>query len=317
MKLPEDQEPKSLRLNSSARVGHDFGRMSVLMAARSETKPGPVDEEAAEDRKKRPEQKQQVSLPTATERGDKDDSGCFQIMSAGKVEPGRPPTFPQHFGTTVYDASKIEKWPSFTWKESLQPTEALGTSWQAYATPASEKGYKVTADDSTNPVFQQYVLKYPNYNYYVRVSPTAADVIAAAEQQHINDLSEGWEITGEATAKAINAVAKEEPATRAEAVEKVEAKLGKLGKAIHSGLSKGGRLEDSLLPLMNTAARKSVEARDTSKKHDIGLNYVMADDQKKRVLFEVNEDFKLDQTKSADIVNLKAILPDEAKASGG
>jgi hypothetical protein len=235
---------------------------------------------------------------------------------SGKVEWGRPAKFPQIFGYTVYDANQIEKWPSFTWKSTLEKTDAVGTSWQAYATPASERGYKVTADDSTNPVFQTYVLKYPNYNYYVRVSPKAAEIIAAAEQQHINDLSEGWEITGEATSKAINEVAGQEPDARADAVGKVEAKLGALGKSIRSGLMKGGRLEDSLRPLLDTAAKKSKEARDDSKKHDLGLNYVMADDQKKAVLFEVNEDFKLDKTTSKDVVNVKSILPDQSGAAG-
>jgi hypothetical protein len=79
---------------------------------------------------------------------------------------------------------------------------------------------------------------------------------------------------------------------------------------------KGGRLEDSLRPLLDTAAKKSKEARDDSKNHDLGLNYVMADDQKKAVLFEVNEDFKLDKTTSKDVVNLKSILPDQSAAAG-
>ena len=30
-----------------------------------------------------------------------------------------------------------------------------------------------------------------------------------------------------------------------------------------------------------------------------------------------NEDFKLDKTKSADVINLKAILPNESKPAGG
>jgi len=310
----EDQ--RHFVLSSSAGHGHDIGRIPITLAAQGGSEPEAVAEETDEERKKKPGVEEKAQEPVAKKKGE-DEQGCFQILGSGKVEPGRPPKFPQIFGYTVYDSSQIDKWPSFIWKSTLEKTDALGTSWQAYATPASEKGYKVTADDSSNPVFQKYVLKYPNYNYYVRVSPTAAELIAAAEQQHINDLSEGWEITGEATAKAINEVAKEEPDTRADAVSKVEAKLGKLGKAIHSGLAKGGRLEDSLKPLLDNAAKKSKEARDDSKKHDLGLDYVMADDQKKRVLFEVNEDFKLDKTKSSDIINLKSIVPDEAKAAGG
>jgi hypothetical protein len=317
LKRADDGEQEQGRLNDPAGSGHDIGRIPITLAARGGTEPEAVNQETDEERKKKKPEAEDKPQESLAEKKGEDDQGCFQILGSGKVEPGRPAKFPQVFGYTVYDTSQIEKWPSFVWKSTLEKTDALGTSWQAYATPASEKGYKVTADDSTNPVFQKYVLKYPNYNYYVRVSPTAAETIAAAEQQHINDLSEGWEITGEATAKAINEVAKEEPDTRADAVSKVEAKLGKLGNAIHSGLAKGGRLEDSLKPLLDNAARKSKEARDDSKKHDLGLDYVMADDQKLRVLFEVNEDFKLDKTKSSDVVNLKSIVPDETKASGG
>jgi hypothetical protein len=337
---PEGWEP----IAAPSGIGHSIGHIAISLNAESRDGPrGLTDEEPGKEREERePEKEEMAKRPVSQEKGAEDSNGCFQLLHseaggqaagrvqfapmpvlndlqgltfAGRVEWGRPAKFPQIFGYTVYDASQIEKWPSFTWKSTLERTDAVGTSWQAYATPASEKGYKVTADDSNNPVFQTYVLKYPNYNYYVRVSPKAAEIIAAAEQQHVNDLSEGWEIIGEATSKAINEVATEEPDARAEAVGKVEAKLGALGKSIHSGLMKGGRLEDSLRPLLDIAAKKSKEARDDSKKHDLGLQYVMADDQKKAVLFEVNEDFQLDKTTSKDVVNLKGILAD-AGASG-
>jgi hypothetical protein len=337
----EDRQP----IPAPSGIGHSIGHIPISLNAKSTDEPrGPTDDDPGKEREERePEQEEMADGPVSKKEDAEDSDGCFQLLHseaggqatgrvqfaqmpilndpqgvtfAGKVEWGRPAKFPQIFGYTVYDANQIEKWPSFTWKSTLQKTDAVGTSWQAYATPASEQGYKVTADDSTNPVFQKYVLKYPNYNYYVRVSPKAAEIIAAAEQQHINDLSEGWEITGEATSKVINEVATEEPDARTDAVSKVEAKLGALGKSIHSGLIKGGRLEDSLRPLLDTAAKKSKEARDDSKKHDLGLDYVMADDQKKAVLFEVNEDFKLDKTTSKDVVNLKSILPDESRSAG-
>jgi hypothetical protein len=337
----EYQEP----IATPSGIGHSIGQIAIsLNAKHGDGPPGPTDDAPRKEREERePEEEEMANRPVSTKKGDEDSDGCFQLLHSegsrqetgrvqfaqmpvlndlrgstfsGKVEWGRPAKFPQIFGYTVYDANQIERWPSFTWKSTLEKTDAVGTSWQAYATPAREQGYKVTADDSTNLVFQTYVLKYPNYNYYVRVSPKAAEIIAAAEQQHINDLSEGWEITGEATSKAINEVAGQEPDVRADAVGKVEAKLGALGKSIHSGLMKGGRLEDSLRPLLDTAAKKSKEARDDSKKHDLGLNYVMADDQRKAVLFEVNEDFKLDKTTSKDVVNLKSILPDQSGAAG-
>jgi hypothetical protein len=330
---------------SPSGIGHSIGHIAIsLNAKHGDGSPGPTDDALGKEREERePEEEGLANRPVSTKKGDEDSDGCFRLLHSegsrqapgrvqfaqapvlnaprgstfsGTVEWGRPAKFPQIFGYTVYDANQIEKWPSFTWKSTLEKTDAVGTSWPAYATPASERGYKVTADDSTNTVFQTYVLKYPNYSYYVRVSPKAAEIIAAAEQQHINDLSEGWEITGEATSKAINEVAGQEPDARADAVAKVEAKLGALGTSIESGLVKGGRLEDSLRPLLDTAAKKSKEARDDSKNHDLGLNYVMADDQKKAVLFEVNEDFKLDKTTSKDVVNLKSILPNQSGAPG-
>ena len=53
--------------------------------------------------------------------------------------------------------------------------------------------------------------------------------------------------------------------------------------------------------------RQSVAQRDTTNKHTIPLRYVMKDDRKKKVLFEVNDDFKLDATPSESIVNIGTI----------
>jgi len=52
---------------------------------------------------------------------------------------------------------------------------------------------------------------------------------------------------------------------------------------------------------------QSRKARDESKKHKIDTKYVMKDDQKKRVLYEVDEGFKLDATPSDAVVNIGTI----------
>ena len=248
------------------------------------------------------------------------------VAFGGQVEWGKPPQFPTMLGYTYYHSRLIELWPSFNLKceRSIIPwgykctpvkTDAAGAIWPSCATPENENGYRVKSDQPNIPIFQHYVSKYPDYEYYVRVSYKAAITIAECEQQHLNDYDHGWELTGEAVAKAINEVAAEEPtvqsdpiAAKGSAIDKVVNRLGRLGNAIRSYLESGGRLENALKPAMDNASEQSIAQRDTTGKHRQELRYVMVDDQKKLVLFEVNEDFKLDATPSSEVVNLDKIL---------
>jgi hypothetical protein len=241
---------------------------------------------------------------------------------AGQVKWQQPAQFPKALGYTYYHADLIQLWPSFTpvcepkFGEvtcKLSKTDAIGAEWPSVATPENQQGYLVTPDKTLNPVFQQHVKE--DYSHYVRVGGKAANNIAAAEQQHLNDFDLAWEITGEAVAKAINAVADEEPTvrpTKPEAkialADKVVAKLGTLGTVIRGALESGGRLEKALRPAMDKANQASLAQRDATGKHTPELLYVMTDDQKKAVLFEVDEDFVLDTTPSSKIVNLGTIL---------
>jgi len=218
-------------------------------------------------------------------------------------------------GQTYYARKDIEIWPSYHskverslwpwgWQAKVQKTDAAGGVWNALATPENQEGYKMPVERP----------QYPGYEVYIRESGAAANNIAAAEQQHINDLDTGWAITGLAARDAINQVAAEEPdvkddevSAKKAAADKVAAKMGPLGAKIRGALDSQGRLEDALGPMMDNSVTQSRKARDDTGKHKIPIKYVMKDDQKKRVLYEVDDEFKLDTTASDAVVNIGTI----------
>lgn len=237
-----------------------------------------------------------------------------KLLHAGTVKPAKHSAFPYTMGQTAYERGKIEIWPSFNvtystpfwhWLSTTarpQPTTAVGGDWWAIATPANEEGYKMPDGRA----------EYPGYDYYIKVSAAAAAMIVKAEQQHINDLDQGWAITGGATAAAINATAEEEPdvrpnkpAAKQAAAEKVAAKLP-IGDRIKGGLRSGGRLEDTLAPLMDGSSTASAAFRDKGK-HTIPLRFVEKDEKQKRVVFDVDDSFHLDETASESVVNAGTI----------
>jgi hypothetical protein len=233
-------------------------------------------------------------------------------LNAGQVKWGRHSGFPKVMGQTYYAHNDIEKWPSFRtvpersiwpwgWQANISKTDAVGGIWDALATPENEEGYKVPGNDP----------EHPDYDIYVRESGAAANNVAAAEQQHINDLDTGWDITGIAAKNAINQAADEPPEVKGSEIEakqaainKVVGKMGGLGDKVRGGLQSGGSLESSLGPLMDNSFRQSQSQRDATGKHTIPVNYVMADDQNKKVLHEVDPDHVLDTTASSTVVNL-------------
>jgi hypothetical protein len=233
------------------------------------------------------------------------------LMQAGTVKAQKHNEFPGKMGQTMYVHNDIALWPSFNvrystpwfhWRSDTatpQPTSAASATWWAIGTPANEEGYKMPDERA----------EYPGYEYYIKVSPKAAGMIADAEKQHIDDLDHGWAITGEATAAAINAVSTEEPDIRPDkraaknaAADRVAAKLGPVGEKIKRGLYSGGRLESSLGPLMDSSATLSVDYRDHGK-HTLPLRFVEKDEAKKRVVFDVTDSQALDSTPSDTVVN--------------
>jgi hypothetical protein len=96
-------------------------------------------------------------------------------------------------------------------------------------------------------------------------------------------------------------------AAKQAAVEKVAAKLRGVGERIKGGLRSGGRLEDSLAPLMDGSATASAAARDATGKHTIPIRFVEKDEKQKRVIYDVNDSFKLDETSSETVVNVGLI----------
>jgi hypothetical protein len=233
------------------------------------------------------------------------------ILRAGSVAAQKHAEFPAKMGQTMYVHNDIGVWPSFgvTYKTpwnhwfsdtaTPKPTTAQSATWWAIATPANEEGYKMPDE----------LPAYPGYEYYIKVSSAAAAIIKRAEEQHVNDLDQGWAITGAATATAINEASVEEPEVRPSkpaakdaAVAKVAAKLGPVGEKIKGGLRSGGRLESSLGPLMDSSSTLSTEFRDKGK-HTIPVRFVEKDETRKRVVFDVDDSFHLDETPSATVVN--------------
>jgi len=233
------------------------------------------------------------------------------ILHAGSVAPQKHSEFPAKMGQTMYVHNDIGVWPSFgvTYKTpwnhwfsdtaTPRPTSAQSATWWAIATPANEEGYKMPDE----------LPKYPGYEYYIKVSSAAAAIIKRAEEQHVADLDQGWAITGAATAAAINEASGEDPevrpskpAAKEAAAAKVAGKLGPVGEKIKGGLRSGGRLESSLGPLMDSSSTLSTDFRDKGK-HTIPTRFVEKDETKKRVVFDVDDSFHLDETPSTTVVN--------------
>ncbi len=208
-----------------------------------------------------------------------DGAGGFSgVLNSGPWRFGRHPDFPASMGQTWYAHNDIGTWPSFNleYSRSFIPpfnhqarprtTDAIGAAWPVLATQENEGGYKMP---QSHP-------DHPGKDYDIRVSGTAANNIAAAEQQHVNDLDEGWSLTGIAAKRAINQAAGEDwseggdvAAAKAAAVDKVTGSMGALGPKVKSNLESGGSLESSLGPMMDKSFTQSKSQRDATGKHTI------------------------------------------------
>jgi hypothetical protein len=238
------------------------------------------------------------------------------VLHAGKPSPSKHAEFPKVMGQTMYERNAIGLWPSFSvtyhtpfwhWLSTTavpNKTKAEGATWWAVATPANEEGYKM----------ENGLAEYPGYDYYIKVSSKAAAMIVEAEQQHINDLDQGWAITGENAANSINAVSDEEPDVKPSAhdaknaaADRVAAKMGGVGDLVKGAIRSGGRLEEALAPLMMGANNASLRARDKSGQHTIPTKFSKKDDAQKRVTFEVDDGFDLKAPSSESVVNAGTI----------
>ena len=160
-----------------------------------------------------------------------------ETLNPGQEKWCKRPEFPRVLGQTYNAHNNIELWPSYRLKYNKkvfgnytakpEQTDAAGGIWDALATPQSETGYKMPDEHP----------KHPGYEFYVRESGAAANLIAGAEQQHINDLDTGWAMTGLAARDAINALAAADPveaddqiSARKAAVDKAVTRMGPLGR---------------------------------------------------------------------------------------
>jgi hypothetical protein len=237
-------------------------------------------------------------------------------LDSGAWKFGRHPQFPATMGQTWYAHNDIGTWPSFNLEYSrsfLPPfdhqarpktTDAVGAAWPVLATPESEEGYRMPNEHP----------RHPGKEYYIRVSGTAANNIAAAEQQHVNDLDQGWDLTGRTAKKAINKAAREDwsegddlAAAKKAAIDKVVGYMGGLGPLVRSGLEGGGSLEPSLGPMMDASYTQSKAERDTSGKHTIPIVYVTTSADDTKVLYEADPNHANDTQATSEVVNLGTI----------
>jgi hypothetical protein len=238
------------------------------------------------------------------------------VLNSGAWTFGRHPDFPVSMGQTWYAHNDIGTWPSFNleysrsiippWNLQAKPrtTDAIGAAWPVLATAANEGGYRMPNEHP----------EHPGLAYYIRVSGTAANHIAAAEQQHVNDLDEGWSLTGLAARRAINQAAGEDwseggdaSAAKAAAIEKVVGYMGGLGPKVRSNLEGGGSLEPSLGPMMDKSFTRSKSQRDASGGHTIPVVYVTTDPDNTRVLYEADPNKAPDPLATSSVINLGTI----------
>ena len=242
--------------------------------------------------------------------------GVAGALYSGAWRFGRHPDFPRAMGQTWYAHNDIGQWPAFNleYSRSFIPpfdhqarprtTDAVGAAWPVLATPEKQDGYKMPEPHPDHP----------DLEYWIRVGGTAANNIAAAEQQHVSDLDEGWSLTGIAAKRAINRAAGEDwseggdmAAAKAAAVERVVGYLGALGAKVKGNLESGGSLESSLGPMMDKSFTQTKSQRDGSGKHTIPVVYAFKDASGTKVLYEVDESKVLDTTPTSAVVNLGTI----------
>lgn len=237
-------------------------------------------------------------------------------LHSGAWQFGRHPEFPGVMGQTWYAHNDIGQWPSFSLEYSRsfwppfrhqarpRPTDAIGAAWPVLATAENDEGYRMPGEHP----------QHPGKEYDIRVGGNAANAIAGAEAQHVNDLDEGWDLTGRSAKLAINKAAAEdwsEGSTRAAAkeaaIDKVASYMGALGPKVRSALESGGSLEPALGPMMDASFTQSKAMRDASGKHTIPVVYVGSSADDTKVLYEVDPDHALDTTPTASVVNLGTI----------
>ncbi len=259
---------------------------------------------------------EQVADDAAHELGTGESPPSFEAPGAGSAEAvsvGRHQGFPAIYGQTYYSEAALPSFPrlSFEFGRTLtldhtctsKPTTWGEPSFSAIAIGENMgEGYSVTTSQKD----------YPSYQHFVLVSGGAATNIAMAEEQHIQDLNEGWNITANQIGDAINAVAAgdaPEGDTMGEAktacVDAIAGQLGGLGSQVRDKLISGGEI--ALPGAMNQAFTQSKSQRDGKGTHSFPLELYTAHADTQKVA-SIVPDKALDQTPSSAIVNHGTIL---------
>jgi hypothetical protein len=223
------------------------------------------------------------------------------------------PEFPAVYGQTYYSESDLPSFPSVSFEVSRTLTldhhcKVRKTSWgepnfPVLSTSANGEGYKVAR---VHPL-------YPDFDHYVIVGEKAAENVARAEEQHVQDLNMGWNITANVLGDAINAEAAGDGYANGDAetakqmcVDAIVNRLGALGAALAPKIKSGGAV--NLAGYMNNAFTQSKAKRDQSGNHSFGTELVTADHAKKRVASKVDETKVLEGSPASAVVNLGTIL---------
>jgi hypothetical protein len=227
--------------------------------------------------------------------------GVGEAASAGAYTSGRHPDFPGVLGQTWFSVPDLPAAPrvSFTveenylpWKEDytvrVKPVaEPAAASWPVLCTPENNDGYKISTPQP----------EYPDLDHYVIVSSDAAAHIVQAEDQHVQDLDQGWLIAAIYLADGINRVAGGEglsgadpSALQSALAADIVAELGAYGQTIKGAVASGGSMESPVTTAMGKAFAASKTARDKSGSHTLPLQLYTAHVDQGKVASKVTED---------------------------
>ncbi len=246
-------------------------------------------------------------------------AGSGEAAQAGAVRAGRHPDFPQVYGQTWYNVAELPSAPrvryveesssmpwSLGWTVKVVPVAApAAPTWPVLVTPANAEGYKVNMPHPS----------YPDLEHYVVVSEQAASNVAACEDQHVQDLDQGWALAAGRLAEGINYAAGAEDgfqadtlaAAKEQAANAIISGMGSYGAAIKDAVISGGSMEAPVQAAMNKAFHASKTHRDAAGKHSFPLLLKTVDEQKGRVASAVKDDGGVDGTASGALVNLETI----------
>jgi len=282
---------------------HDqFDRMMTASAEQQAFKiaPGAIEEAARRAGGKPADEKKGAPLPTD---GAKTDAGD-QVGHAGTVTDGKPSGFPGvlglatwNYGKFTYPKLELEsaKQPDKSYNTTIKPTTSKDAATSAVATPVGT--YNIGQQTIQNPDTNKNV----NMKKILDVDAAAAGQIKAAEQEHLDDVTQAYTITLKAAEDAVNANAGPFNAPKKADAEKA-AKDAVKG-ALDPKLGANPRTWSSML---QTAANLTRSNRDAKKWHT--FNYTAQandiDFSAKTVTYHVDNNPNVGSVSSADLIKL-------------